>query len=327
MENNENKVIKQEEKPVVKSGDDKRRYTALILIGILFPLIILAAIFSHITPFMDSNFLEFIRKGYLLVFLLGVAALLGYAIYEATNFLKPTKENKSEHLLLFIPLIIIFLLAFMSFVYSTMNYTWLSSFMSLMSQRNIIIIGLLIFLVITSVNPVDFKDVAIAIIMSCLFYGFVVSLSTIIFVYGWNFIVLVIGLAIVSDTAAYYGGKKYGNKKPFPEVSPNKTAEGLIVGLLSAITFGIILFLALFLIDGSAIIAYAPTGNSKYKLLLFIPLISMVSPFGDLTFSKIKRSYGKKDFGTLLPGHGGIFDRLDSHIFVMIASAMLFQFL
>ena len=119
-------------------------------------------------------------------------------------------------------------------------------------------------------------------------------------------------ISILNDSGAYYLGKKFGSRKVFPKTSPNKTLEGLISGILiSSCVLYLINFQEVFNFN----INYLDNQNS---FLFFILLISsVVAVFGDYLESKIKRSADVKDSGSLLPGHGGILDRVDSHIFVI----------
>ena len=116
----------------------------------------------------------------------------------------------------------------------------------------------------------------------------------------------------MNDSGAYYLGKKLGSRKIFPKTSPNKTLEGLISGILiSSCILYLINFQEVFKFN----IYYLDNQNS---FLFFILLISsVVAVIGDYLESKIKRSAEVKDSGSLLPGHGGILDRVDSHIFVI----------
>ena len=121
-----------------------------------------------------------------------------------------------------------------------------------------------------------------------------------------------ISISVLNDSGAYYLGKKLGSRKVFPKTSPNKTLEGLISGILiSSCILYLINFQEVFKFN----INYLDNQNS---FLFFILLISSaVAVFGDYLESKIKRSANVKDSGSLLPGHGGILDRVDSHIFVI----------
>lgn len=105
-----------------------------------------------------------------------------------------------------------------------------------------------------------------------------------------------------ADTCAYFSGYLFGKRKLCPNISPKKTIEGAIGGTLGTVIISGI-FGYLFLRD-------------HLLAVLFIGLIgSIVSVMGDLTASIIKRSVGIKDFGNLIPGHGGILDRFDSILF------------
>ena len=119
-------------------------------------------------------------------------------------------------------------------------------------------------------------------------------------------------ISALNDSGAYYLGKKFGSRKVFPETSPNKTLEGLISGILISSSF-------LYLINFQEVfklnINYLDNQNSFLFLILLIS--STAAVFGDYLESRIKRLADVKDSGSLLPGHGGILDRVDSHLFVI----------
>ena len=124
------------------------------------------------------------------------------------------------------------------------------------------------------------------------------------------------GLAVVflalfivwsTDIGAYFVGKSIGKRKLIPDVSPNKTVEGSIGGILSAVVVAILMFI--FYKNDLPQIGFV-------KLVLFTIVFSIVGQIGDLVESSIKRHYGVKDSGKLLPGHGGVLDRFDNLIFV-----------
>jgi phosphatidate cytidylyltransferase len=118
-----------------------------------------------------------------------------------------------------------------------------------------------------------------------------------------EFVWLVYIIAFGSDTFAYFTGKFFGKNKLYPEVSPNKTIEGAIGGIIGSTILSIIYFNYLSI-------------NKYFYIIIFSVSASIFSMAGDLTASKIKREFGIKDFGYLLPGHGGIMDRFDSVLFV-----------
>ena len=118
----------------------------------------------------------------------------------------------------------------------------------------------------------------------------------------WIFFILV--LAFAGDIAAYYIGRRFGKRKLLPEVSPGKTVEGTI-GLVAGSIAGCLLF-KLFLFP------MLPVAHAAVLGLVG----SVVGQLGDLSESALKRTAGVKDSGTMLPGHGGILDRLDCLMFI-----------
>ncbi len=113
-------------------------------------------------------------------------------------------------------------------------------------------------------------------------------------------------ISVLTDAGAYYVGKTIGNIKIFPTTSPNKTLEGIIGGSLFCVVFLSMLFW------------YFPsffTLNTNLTVFVFLIVISsLASIFGDYLQSRFKRTQGVKDSGNILPGHGGLSDRLDSHL-------------
>lgn len=117
--------------------------------------------------------------------------------------------------------------------------------------------------------------------------------------------------AWLNDTFAYFVGRKFGKHKLAPNISPKKSVEGAIGGIVITMLFNLAFF---FIFD------YFFFKNDTIKWWM-IPATSMflsaISIDGDLSASVIKRNFGEKDFGTIFPGHGGIMDRFDSYSFVM----------
>lgn len=107
-----------------------------------------------------------------------------------------------------------------------------------------------------------------------------------------------------ADTGAYFAGRAFGKHKMAPKVSPSKSWEGLIGGVLLAA------------VVGTAWAAYVLGENALFGAGLGI-VIALVAAVGDLAESSLKRYCGVKDSGTLLPGHGGVLDRFDSSLFVL----------
>lgn len=116
----------------------------------------------------------------------------------------------------------------------------------------------------------------------------------------------------MTDIFAYFVGSKLGKHKLCPKISPKKSVEGAIGGVLGAVLLNLFL---LFVFD--KLFFEEQTALSYAVVAVLSVVLSVVSMFGDLAASTIKRNFGIKDFGKLLPGHGGIMDRFDSALFVM----------
>jgi len=133
---------------------------------------------------------------------------------------------------------------------------------------------------------------------------------TVLYVTEIKFFPLIFIGAWVTDTFAYFSGYFFGKHKLIPAVSPKKTVEGAVGGsLVTTITF--------------AIYAYFMAKDIKTALIFAVIglVTSVVSQFGDLAASLVKRCYGIKDYGNLFPGHGGVLDRFDS---ILAVSAFLY---
>ena len=119
----------------------------------------------------------------------------------------------------------------------------------------------------------------------------------------------IISIAMASDVGAYFAGRFVGGPKVAPAISPNKTWAGVVGGVVVSILFTSIV---LFLLD-------FPVNSSIIKLVIVFSLIGQV---GDFFESYVKRRFKVKDTGSFLPGHGGLLDRMDGQIFIMIAAGV-----
>jgi len=141
--------------------------------------------------------------------------------------------------------------------------------------------------------------------------------------YGHLFVLLPIVAAFVTDSGAYFTGVTIGKKKAFPTISPNKTVEGYIGGTIAG-TVGMLIY--------GIILSYTTSLTIIFPALIIYGILgAFVTELGDLTFSYIKRKCGIKDYGNLIPGHGGALDRFDSmsfaaptmYLLVMLLPAMI----
>jgi len=196
------------------------------------------------------------------------------------------------------------------------------------------VVPILVFLYIISLflamifnhEQLVFPDLSFALTLTLLC---TIGLWTVVYMFdtskpmvGAFYLVTSLATPWLADGGAYFGGSFLGKHKLCPKISPKKTVEGavtgVIVGTLLSFLVGII-FETFFFKQGESVnyISVAIFG-------LFGALISIV---GDLSFSLIKRSLGVKDYGSLIPGHGGMLDRFDSVIFTSPFLLMLIMFL
>lgn len=172
-------------------------------------------------------------------------------------------------------------------------------------------IALLILLILMCLPVINIKftyfDIAVTLLG---FFYIPVLFSTIPLVNGKEYGKYLVWLIFISswlcDTAAYYTGRFFGKRKLCPDISPKKTVEGAIGGVIGSV-LGCLIY-------GFAINHFAL--NIPMYHYLIIGLISgILSQFGDLTASSIKRYSNVKDYSNIIPGHGGILDRFDSILF------------
>ena len=142
------------------------------------------------------------------------------------------------------------------------------------------------------------------------------------------FILLALCFAWGGDSAAYFAGRFFGRHKLAPIVSPHKTVEGAVGGVLGSMVLGILATAIYSGISGRFVSLTVEVNVRHYLLIALLGAVaSVLGILGDLFASAIKRQVGIKDYGTIFPGHGGILDRFDSVMFIAPFVAFIVRFL
>ncbi len=164
------------------------------------------------------------------------------------------------------------------------------------------------------------------------FFSFIIPLTYTMFVHfrdknslfvGLSYVMISMSAAWLTDTGAYFVGVNFGKHKLCPEISPKKTVEGAVGGIVISIISLMLICWGLQSLAGY----FGHTVKVNYiYILIFSPILSIISMVGDLAASVIKRQHGIKDFGNIMPGHGGIVDRFDSVLLVLPAVYIISKF-
>lgn len=164
---------------------------------------------------------------------------------------------------------------------------------------------------------VKFEEISL---MSFVSFLIPLSLSTILllqknFQFGIYYVVLSLLIPWISDAGAYFVGSAIGKHKMAPKISPKKSWEGFFGGLVTAIAAAFVISFGYPWVDGLI------NGTSSFKVnVIYLVILSIIGSIlgviGDFSASLLKRQCSVKDFGSIIPGHGGVLDRFDSVLFV-----------
>lgn len=264
-----------------------RLFSASILIAVIGVLVFFCNV-----PFVLNLFVSFLSAG---------------ALYEV---LIVTKYVESKALTS-ISMLFAFVIPFASEIYHI-----ISSFGVKFELGNILFSMIFLYAVVLfgtfllSYKTYSLEHLSVVFIMSMIIPCF---LTTLIFAHKltgdrWN-ILLIILCSWAADAGGYIFGRLFGRHKLTPKISPKKTVEGAIGEIVAAVCACIIFAYCIdTLIDGISV--------NYTTLVIYSSVGAVFAMFGDLVASLIKRSFGVKDFGNLIPGHGGLMDRFDSVLFV-----------
>lgn len=190
------------------------------------------------------------------------------------------------------------------------------------AQTWLIIAGLSMFIYLLFLLVIGYGKINVA-AATTMFFGFMYAaiafaLLVVVRDIAPTRYLLIFVAAWATDTFAYFGGYLFGKKKLCPNLSPKKTIAGAISGVIGAILC--------FTFYGLVMVAMGGTFPFLKYCLIAIPA-SIASQLGDLAASAIKRHYGIKDYGNLFPGHGGVLDRFDSILPLVIGAYMILTFM
>ncbi|AKX33933.1 phosphatidate cytidylyltransferase [Spiroplasma litorale] len=316
---------------VAISNFKKRIITSIILLIFLLIYVSLGAIYTLLSELKNIEI-----AAYFLIFLTSIILILcQFEINSATNFKK-----------WYFQLVIISISLIMFFYPININLYRNLSFYSLMSLGGwlsswqlpliIFLFFLILLLCVYLSKSKNYKGIiinfAITLMIVFAFKAFtIISLSRIDFGgkivgrFSFNTIVWVWLIIIFNDSFAYLGGMRWGKTKLAPVISPKKTWEGAAIGLscsfIFAITYALIFYFCNPVNKPLFEMMVFLGNNSKAGEIIVYVILSLLFPviglYGDLLFSYVKRLFNIKDYSNLLPGHGGLLDRLDSIIFAL----------
>lgn len=252
----------------------KRIISAIVALIIVVPLIILGDYF----------------------FALGVSVVAMLAYKELIDL----KKSHGEY-----PKLMIFLGLFCLLSLVLSNYLNFSVYRGITYQVITMMLLLLLVPVIFYQNDKYTTKDAFYLIGITLLLGIIFNLFIVIRNRGLYLFVYLLIVPLVTDIFAMLGGKMFGKHKMCPKLSPKKTWEGSVVGLIGGSLVGVIFYGLL-------------VGDFTLRIVIVSMFLSIVGQMGDLVMSKIKRENDIKDFSNIMPGHGGILDRIDSVIFVFL---------
>lgn len=212
------------------------------------------------------------------------------------------RDNKFPDFIRLISYLMITLIYFGNTLNSNLNFT--IDYRLLAGLFSVILLPVVLY---HNEKVYNIKD-AFYLLGGLLFLGLSMSLFYLYRNIGLELLIYLFLITTITDSYAYFIGKLIGKNKLLEVISPKKTLEGTIGGSLVGTFIGTVYYLT-----------FISSEMPLFQIIIITLFLSLVGQLGDLFFSAIKRTYKVKDFSNIMPGHGGILDRLDSIIFVMIA--------
>lgn len=237
-----------------------------------------------------------------IVFIGGIPFLVLMYVMASVGLYELLKMQKTS--IFTVPGILSLLLLWI-FLVPTEYESWFRNLM--FSKIEIFLLGILLFLIYSVIvkNRYTFDHVSRA-VLSVLYVGigFYYMIETRWTDNGLILMFFALMLIWATDSGAYFTGRSFGKRKLWPEISPKKTVEGSVGGIFYAIVVAFAFYF------------FSDLNIPFIQILAMSVLLSIIGQMGDLVESAFKRHYGVKDSGNILPGHGGILDRVDSWLFV-----------
>lgn len=237
------------------------------------------------------------RGGILFALFMSILSVL--SLYELLNIRKKTRPFP----------ISLECLAYLLTAFFTMNGFDEGTLLYSLDYRLIsllILVNLIPLVFINDKNKYNLTD-ALFLIGSSLLVGLTFNLLVLMREYNIDYVIYIFIITTFTDTFAYLTGKYIGKNKLAPNISPNKTIEGAIGGSITASFVGSLYFISVF-----------KSATPLWLSIVITISLTILAQIGDIVFSFIKREFNTKDFSNIIPGHGGILDRLDSMIFVTL---------
>ncbi|WP_338982948.1 phosphatidate cytidylyltransferase [Spiroplasma endosymbiont of Othius punctulatus] len=342
-EKSESKITKKIKKPKIKLADESSfsKMKIRIIFAIILSVVLIVYLFSAmaysfgVTQIKTATWLDVFAYIHLLISLL----ILGGATFEISHIFGFRKVY--EHTIFIICSTVLYYLPITvanSYYPAWIFVNWAPSFeryMTLIWFVGLTIVSLITILMFTKNKNFNPRNIFYFIgYLTIVIFGLkgitALSLTPVNVISEQIFgghsgatIIWIWVMAIVSDTVAYFVGVKWGKTKLAPEISPKKSIEGAIGGFAAAFVFGVVFaMILLFAIPNNhnfipfkGFIGESEVWAKILIVILFSIIVPILSIAGDLFFSILKRKFDVKDYSNLLPGHGGVLDRLDSILF------------